>query len=310
MKKISLILLIGVVVVLGATWAYTNPDPPARPERRAIERVLAVAGGGYRLGIVLSEIHPHLRDDLKVDAGVLVDEVLSDSPAEKAGLKDGDIIVRMDGKNVESERDIREMLNDLEDSKPIAVDVVRNGKALQLTVTPEKQERTLLGNFGRNYIGVDLQEMDSDLAGYFQAQPDSGILIARVEPNTPAEKAGLKSGDVITEINGQKVRTQKDLRKGLDDVKEGESANLTILRQGKSQKISVQPEARHFHMPDVESLGDLRELKNLGEIGNLEELRNLKNRPEFRDSMRDLRREMQELKREMEELKRNFREKN
>jgi C-terminal processing protease CtpA/Prc len=309
MKKISLILLAGIVVALGAGWAYTNPDPPVRPERRAMERVFAMAGGGYRLGVVLSEINPHLRDDLKVDAGVLVDEVLSDSPAEKAGLKDGDIIVRMDGKNVESERDIRETLNNLEDSKPITVDVVRNGKALQLTVTPEKQERTLLANFSRNYIGVDLQEMDSDLARYFQAQPDSGILIARVEPDTPAQKAGLKSGDVITEINGQKVRTQKDLRKELDDVKEGESANLTILRQGKSQKISVQPEVRQFHMPELESLGELRELKNLGELGNLEELRNLKNRPEFRDSMRDLRREMQELKREMEELKRNFREK-
>jgi membrane-associated protease RseP (regulator of RpoE activity) len=309
MKKFSLILFVAIVVALGAGWAYTNPDPPPRPERRAMERVFAFGGGGYRLGVVLSEINPHLRDDLKVDSGVLVDEVLSDSPAEKAGLKDGDIIVRMDGKSVDSERDIRETLRDLEDSKPVTVDVVRNGKAMQLTVTPEKREHTLLGNFGKNYIGVDLQEMDSDLAGYFQAQPDSGILVARVEPNTPAEKAGLKSGDVITEINGQKVRTQKDLRKGLDDVKEGESATLTVLRRGKSQKISVQPEARQFHMPNMESLGELRELKNLGELGNLEELRNLRDRPEFRESMRELRHEMEQLKQEMEELKRDFREK-
>ena len=304
MKKISLILA-GIVVVLGAAWAYTNPDPPSRPERRAMERAFALVGDGYRLGVVLSEINPHLRDDLKVDAGVLVDQVLSDSPAEKAGLKDGDIIVKMDGQKVESERDIRKMLKDLENTKPISLDVVRDGKTLKLTVTPEKRQQTILGNFGGNYIGVDLQEMDSDLARYFQASPDSGILVARVEPDSPAEEGGLKSGDVITELNGQKIKSQKDLRKGLDNVKEGESASLTILRQGKSQKMTVQPENRQFHMPNLESLGELRELRNLD---GLRELRNLPERPEFRESMRELRREMENLKREMDELKRELRE--
>ena len=305
MKKISLILIAGLVVVLGATWAYTNPDPPSRPERRAMERVFALAGGGYRLGVVLSEINPHLRDELKVDGGVLVDEVISESPAEKAGLKDGDIIVKMNGQKVESERDIRKLLGDLDTAKPIPLDILRDGKTLQLNVTPEKREHTLLGNFGGNYIGVDLQEMDADLARYFQASPDSGILVARVEPDSPAEKGGLKSGDVITELNGQKIKTQKDLRKGLDDVKEGENASLTILRQGKSQKITVQPENRQFHIPNLESLGELRELKNLE---GLRELRNLPERPEFRESMRELRREMETLRKEMDELKRELRD--
>ena len=91
----------------------------------------------------------------------------------------------------------------------------------------------------------------------------------------------------------------------MNDVKEGENASLTILRQGKSQKISVQPENRQFHMPELESLGELRELKNLE---GLRELRNLPERPEFRESMRELQREMETLRKEMDELKREFRD--
>lgn len=305
MKKLFLILLVVAVVVvvgLGATRAYTSSDRSAHQKHKAMAEVFALAGEGYRLGVVLSEINPHLRDDLNVESGVLVDEVLPGSAAEKAGLKDGDIIVSIDGKKVESEKDIRRTMRNLDDPKPVSLDVVRDGKPLKLTVTPEKREISLLHNFGGPYIGVELQEMDDDLAGYFQTSPDAGILIARVERGSPADKAGLKSGDVITQLNGQKISSHSDLRKALDDVKEGETASLSVLRRGKSQTFTVKPEQRKFHLPEVEELGEL------GNLENLRELRNLPNRPEFRESMQQLREDMKQLKREMEELKRELRE--
>ena len=298
MKKFWLIILSVAILGFGTSRAFTNPDPPARPERKAFAQAFAFAGDGYRLGVVLSEIKPHLRDDLKVDSGVVIDEVLPDSPASKAGLKDGDIIVSIDGKKVESERDIRKTLRDLENPKELAVGILRDGKHLNISVTPEKREMGMLAHFRGNYLGVDLQELDADLAKYFQTQPGAGVLVARVEPNSPAEKGGLKSGDVITQLNGKKVATDEDLRAALSEVKEGETASLTILRHGKVQNITVKPEKKGFDLPKLQELGELRELRELPQ------------RPEFRESMQDLRREMEKLKDEMEELKKELHDSN
>lgn len=305
MKKFWLILLSVAILSFGANRAFTNPDPPSSSERKAFAQAFAFAGDGYRLGVVLSETKPHSRDDLKEGSGVSIDEVLPDSPAEKAGLKDGDIIVSIDGNKVESERDIRKTLRALENPKALNVGILRDGKPLNISVTPEKREMNVLAHLGGNYIGVDLQELDADLAKYFQTQAGAGVLVARVEPNSPAEKGGLKSGDVITQLNGKQVTTDEDLRASLNEAKEGENVSLTILRHGKVQNISVKPEKRTFDFPKLQELGEIGEL---GKLSELRELRKLRETPEFRESMQDLRREMEKLKEEMKELKKELRE--
>jgi C-terminal processing protease CtpA/Prc len=304
-KNFWLIILSIAILGFGASRAFTNPDPPSRPERNAFAQAFAFAGDGYRLGVVLSEIKPHMKDDLKVDSGVVIKEVMPDSPAAKAGLKDGDIIVSIDGVKVESERDIRKTLRDLDNPNALAVEFLRDGKPLNISVTPEKRDMSMFAQLGGNYIGVDLQELDADLAKYFQTQPGAGVLVARVEPNSPAEKGGLKSGDVITQLNGKPVTRDEHLRAALNDAKEGENVSLTILRHGKVQNVTVKPEKRAFDFPKLQELGEIGEL---GQLGALRELRELPKTPEFRESMQDLRREMQKLKDEMKELKKELRE--
>ena len=299
MRKFGLMIL-AVIVALGARPAFTHPEKPPRPERRLLENAFALAGEGFRIGVVLSEVSPQMRDDLKIDSGVLIREVLSDSPAEKAGLKDGDVIVRMDGKNVETEQDIRSALRNLDGPKDMSFEIVRDGKPLTIVVTPEKREYSFLTNLGGNFIGVDLQEMDEDLSKYFQTDSRAGILVARVERDSPAEKAGLRSGDVVTEINGVKINTEKGFRQALDDVEEGESAELKVLRHGKVQSMTVKPESRSFQLGELDGLEGM---KLIPEMESLRELRNLPRTPEFRESMQDLKREMEQLKREMDELK-------
>jgi S1-C subfamily serine protease len=295
MKKFSLLILPVLVVMLFATLAYTKPEPPDRPERGAMDEVFALAGSGYRLGVVLSEISPHLRDDLKIKSGVMVESVIPDSAAEKAGIKNGDIILKLDGKVVDSQGDIRRTLRDLKDAKPITADVLRDGKPVQISVTPEKRKMELMGSFGqRTYIGVDLQELDADLSGYFQTKPGSGVLITRVEPDSPAQQAGLKSGDIITEFNGKKITSADDLRNAVDDVEEGASVNVSVLRHGREQKVIVKPvkqEMRHFK--------DMMEIQ----LPKLEGLSELPDTPEFRHSIDGLKDEMENLKKEMDKLR-------
>jgi serine protease Do len=143
-----------------------------------------------------------------------------------------------------------------------------------------------------NYLGVDLQEMNPDLASYFGTDPKSGVLVTRIEDDSPAEKAGLRSGDVITGFNGKKVASPNDLRDALDDLKDGQEAKLTVLRHGKQQQIVAHPEKR-----SMSDLPALRELRNLPEMGELrEQLRDLPDRPEVRESMRELREQLDSLK--------------
>jgi membrane-associated protease RseP (regulator of RpoE activity) len=290
MKKFCLIALPILAIMLFTTLGYSKPQPDT-PENRATDEVFAFSGSGYRLGVVLSEISPHLRDDLKIDSGVMVERVLPKSAADKAGIQEGDIVLKIDGKPVESASDIRHDLQEMDSPKPIALDILRDGKPLNISVTPEKRDFPFIQFAMGNHIGVELQELDSDLAGYFQAKPGSGVLITRVEPNSPAQKAGLKSGDVITEFNGVKVTTPDQVRDALDEVKDGSSVEMTVLRHGKEEKISVTPEQFGGHM--------MRQMV----LPKVEELRNLQENPEFRQSMDRLKQEMEQLKSEMKNLK-------
>jgi membrane-associated protease RseP (regulator of RpoE activity) len=292
MRKLLFILLPVVIVGLFAARAFTSPDTPAPPER-AIKEVIAIGDGGYRIGVVLAEINPHLRDKLNIDTGILVDDVLEDSPAEKAGIKEGDIIVKVDGKAVSDEKDLRRPLREMEEAKAMNLEVLRDGKTLNISVMPEKRGINIMRHFGgRNYIGVELQELNPDLAPYFQVDPGAGVLITRVVSASPAEKAGIHSGDVVTALNGKKVTSPEMLRDELQSVKEGESASLTLLRRGKEQKLSVKPES-----------GGFAEFRHLRELRDLPEIPPLPDMPEMKDTMRDLEREMDKLKEEIQQLK-------
>ena len=296
MKKFWLLIIPVLVVMFFATFAYTKPEPPDRPEHWAMDEAFALAGNGYRLGVVLSEISPHLRDDLKITSGVMVESVIPNSAAQKAGLKEGDIILKLDGKEVDSQRDIRRSLQDLEDPKPMTVDVLRDGKPLTITITPEKRKMDLMTAFGSHkYLGVDLQELDSDLSGYFQTKPGSGVLVTRVEPDSPAQRAGLKSGDVITELNGNKVSSAKDLTDALENVQENSSANVSVLRHGKEQKMTVKPEKREM-MGHLQDLGEMQ-------LPKLQEFRAFADSPEFRQSLDGLKEDMENLKKQMDQLR-------
>src|SRR4029079_5590303 len=176
----------------------------------------------------------------------------------------------------------------------MTLDVLRDGKPVEITITPEKRKMELMGAFGQStYIGVDLQELDSDLSGYFQTKPGSGVLVTRVEPESPAQQAGLKLGDIITEFNGKKVSSADDLSDALEDVVEGASVNVSVLRHGKEQKLIVKPEKREMQQ--------FRELKEM-QLPKLQGLIELPNTPEFRHSLDGLKDEMENLKREMDDL--------
>ena len=84
--------------------------------------------------------------------------------------------------------------------------------------------------------------MDADMAGYFNVKAGEGVLITGVEKDTPAAKAGLKSGDVVVEMAGKPVKESKDIHKALAELKKGDSVDITVLRHGKKQTLKAEPD--------------------------------------------------------------------
>ncbi len=281
MKKVFLFGLPVLAVLLltgGFVYSQTEPEPPTPMHKPYWE---SFPRSGFRLGVVLSDVN----GDAK---GVAIERILPDSPADKAGLQVGDILVRIDGQKIQTSRDVREMLRNLESSKDLQVDALRDGQPLTVTVTPEKRDfsafRMMMS--GRR-LGVNLQNLDPDLAAYFQVDPNEGVLVTRIEQDSPAEKAGIHSGDIITHINGNKVNSAEDVAKMISES-DAETVELTVLRHGTQQKIIAKPEKR----------GDFFDHRSM--MPEMRELPRMMNSPEFQSEMEDLKNELRDLKDEFQ----------
>ena len=281
MKKVFFFGLpvLAVLLIGGFVYSQSGPESPTTPMHKPHWE--SFPRSGFRLGIVLS-------DDNGDAKGVAIDKILPDSPADEAGLKVGDILVRIDGQKIQTSRDVREMLRNLDSAKDLQVEALRNGQPLTLTVTPEKRDfsafRMMMS--GRR-LGVNLQNLDPDLAAYFQVNPNEGVLVTRIEPDSPAQKAGIHSGDIITHINGIKVNSSEDVAKMISEG-DVETVELTILRHGTQQKIIAKPEKRGEFFDHRSMMPEMRELPRM------------MNSPEFKSEIEDLKNELRDLKDEFQ----------
>lgn len=303
MKKGLLVTLFISIVALSTS---TFADMENRPEFRAMRQM---GGSGMRLGLVVSEINPHLRSALQIQSGVLVDRVLPGSAAEKGGIQEGDILLRMNGQNIEDVQDVRRLIQSSKNEKTVSIDLVRDGKPMTVQVAPEMREPRGWTLGQRNYVGVELQELNKDLGSYFNA--DRGALIVRVEPDSPAAKAGLQAGDVIQNFDGKSVESPEDVVSQIQDLDDGQSAEITVLRHGKQMTLKVQPEPRsddergfmrHWNMPDMRDMvPDQEELRSDIEKQMADVKQQLQELKQYKFD--ELRKEMDELRQQLKELK-------
>jgi serine protease Do len=240
-------------------------------ERREL---MFLDGRGSRLGVMVQDL-----EATDKTGGVRVDSVDPESPAEKAGLKTGDVVVEYDGERVRSARQFTRLVQETPEGRQVPLAVLRDGKRQALTATPEARtfswemnidgdrirrdvERglrefrmdmppmrfrwdhdfdDLLAPSSRRRLGISMDSMGDQLSQYFGAS-EGGALITSVEPGSAAEKAGLKAGDVITSINGERVR---DAGQVVDTMREVGAGDVTIgyLRDKKAgtTKATIEP---------------------------------------------------------------------
>jgi serine protease Do len=183
--------------------------------------------------------------------GVVVHTVLPNGPAARSELKPTDIITAVDGRPVATAQQLRGEIRGKKIGKSVTLDVIRQGKAIQVKVAPgESLEPTKVASVRRdatsegdsNKLGVTVHALTRELANQFGVEPTEGFIIMSVEKDMPADLKGLKAGDVITSLNQQSVKNSKefrellrraDLKKGIIvNVVSGKTARFEVLKQG------------------------------------------------------------------------------
>jgi Do/DeqQ family serine protease len=190
------------------------------------------------VGIGLQDITSDLMKffNLKEKAGALISQVYAGSPAEQAGFKVGDIVIEVDGVKIKSSQDVvREVLKKKVDQKVNFV-ILREGKRLEISVTtaemPEKMGEQGPAKPAKEWFGLRVSNVTPDLARQLGLKKAEGVVVVGVEPNSVAQTSGLKAGDIILEVNRQKVSNENDYRSIMEKAKPDQGVLFLIDRAG------------------------------------------------------------------------------
>ena len=195
---------------------------------------------GY-MGIGISDVTPDEAKffNVKTATGAVVSQVEPDSPAAKAGLKTGDVITELNGKTVNDAGELQVEVGQKQPGTKVDLTVMRDGKSMQFPVTLEamgardKGSEAASAKGEKPRWGIGLADLTPEVRQQVEAGNDvHGALVERVTPGSSADNAGLRSGDVITEVNRHPVRSAADVQKELSSVPKGEDALVLVWSNG------------------------------------------------------------------------------
>jgi serine protease Do len=200
---------------------------------------------GY-LGVNIQSVTPDLADAMKLEVrrGALVADVVSGGPADRAGIRRGDVIVSYDGKKVEDSHDLPNAVAATPVDKEVTVTVVRGGKERDIVakigkLEPEEAagEESRLPAHGK--WGLQLQDLNPQIARQLGLKSDHGVVVVNVQPGSPADEASIQPGDVILEVNRQPVKSAKEVKEEVGKVGEGKSLLLLVQRDQGSRYVAL-----------------------------------------------------------------------
>jgi len=237
---------------------------------------------GAHLGVTLEDVGPDDVGRLKLEAerGALVKDVKPEGPAAKAGLKEGDVIVRFQGETVQSVGQLARLVGETPPGRKVTIDVLRDGASATLSATLDERRVALARGFGDfdvpeapfppdaplppdfNWdemagkaralvekhgflamgpprLGISFQEISGQLGRYFKLPGEEGLLVSSVEEGGPADKAGIRAGDVILKVGGRDVRDADALREEVARAEAGAELAVTVQRDGKALDLAV-----------------------------------------------------------------------
>jgi len=187
------------------------------------------------LGVLIQDVNNDLAESFGLDrsSGALVSRVLQDSPAEKAGLKSGDIIMTFNGEEIEHSAELPYVVGQMKAGDKVKAEVYRNGKEQTILVTlearPNDPQVLAQSKQSQNRLGMIVGEVPAEIAESFDV--DHGVIIEQVIGGTAARN-GLQQGDVITMLNGQRIESVATFMNIAKDIPDGRSVPMRVIRQG------------------------------------------------------------------------------
>jgi S1-C subfamily serine protease len=247
------------LMVLAAVAFMVMPSAAAQ-QRERLAPFLALEGPGSSIGVTVS--------DQSGTDGVVIDSVREGTPATRAGLQKGDVVVEFDGERARSARQFTRLVRETPPGRAVKMTVMRSGARRTLDITPEVRDSITLQQFPRvtgdalrvlprdfnfNFdgqgfeswnllvsprrLGVMVSPLSDQLATYFGVK--DGVLVSEVLENTPAATAGLRAGDVITAANGRSVQSSADLAREVREAGDGSTIELRVTRDRKETTVKV-----------------------------------------------------------------------
>ncbi|MCX6136003.1 MAG: PDZ domain-containing protein [Ignavibacteriales bacterium] len=248
MKHVVSILCLAIVAL-----ALAQPSG-AQMKRVEIRKSIGQPTGAW-LGVGLDNAEePH--------AGARVTEVIDNSPADSAGIKEGDVITKFNGRDVKDAEDLVRAVQQQKPGVKVTVEILRGSGTKKLSAvlsSPVRERHTMieapeapsapvhfaLGN--EDLLGMKLLELRSQLGKYFDAPNGRGLLIEEVRKKSAAAKAGLQAGDVIIASDDEVIQRRRDLAEILDRLEESDTLSLTVLRHGVKKTVSLTDVEKEHH---------------------------------------------------------------
>ncbi|HKV76742.1 MAG TPA: Do family serine endopeptidase [Candidatus Sulfotelmatobacter sp.] len=218
---------------------FAIPTQIVRPTVETLIRDGKVHHG--RMGIGIADVTPENAKFFgdKAAMGGVVTQVEADSPAAKARLQIGDVIIEIDGHKVTDAGELQVMVGQKQPGTKIDLTILRDGKTMTLPITLEELDSrntegsTSSEGSGKMRWGLGLGNLTPELRDQLQAPRDiHGALIEQVQPGSPADNVGLQQGDIILEVNRHKVQSASDVQQALSNIAKGEDALVLVWSNG------------------------------------------------------------------------------
>jgi serine protease Do len=200
---------------------------------------------GY-LGVLIQKVTPEIADSLGMDRGrgALVANVSKDGPAEKAGVKVGDVIIEFDGKEIKDSGDLPIIVARTPVDRKVRMKVLRDKKELQLTVSVGelKDEEVVASAPEKGELGMTVQRLTPQIAESLGLERAEGVVVSAVDPGSAADEAGIRRGDVILEVDRKPIRNIDEYKKSLAGIRKGKGVLLLVRRGESTLFLALKPQ--------------------------------------------------------------------
>jgi serine protease Do len=197
------------------------------------------------LGVGIQNLTPELSEYYGIDRkeGVLVTQVYEGDPADEAGIKEGDIIVGIDGQEIKTSRELSRMVAEAGVGSKLKIALMREGREktvrVKLAKRPDQEPTLARGETRSDGLGMQVRDIDAQMAEQLGVSPEQrGVVVVQLDPESRTAQAGVRRGDIIIEINREAIDNLKDYQARTSKIDKGDTVQM-LLRRGAGGMLAV-----------------------------------------------------------------------